>query len=132
MHLPHAVGYKHDNPKWCPFSVLVLGALMYALAITLLPGNGRPAVTSVFLVIEQQPPYGCSLIGLGPAMMDLAERKVARAIAVWAQCVRLNSWPAYPPRIAYASPKPWQLAEAEEKEVDETFDALQAEHGLQI
>ena len=40
VHLPHAVGYQHGPPKWWPLPVLALGALMVALAITRLPGNG--------------------------------------------------------------------------------------------
>ena len=40
VHLPHAVGYSQGPPKWWPLPVLALGALMCALAILRLPGNG--------------------------------------------------------------------------------------------
>lgn len=40
VHLPRAVGYSNGPPKWWPFPVLALGALLCALAITRLPGNG--------------------------------------------------------------------------------------------
>ena len=40
MHLPHAVGYQHGPPKWWPLPVLAIGALIVALAITRLPGDG--------------------------------------------------------------------------------------------
>ena len=40
MHLPHAVGYSQGPPKWWPLPVLAVGALMCALAILRLPGNG--------------------------------------------------------------------------------------------
>jgi H+/Cl- antiporter ClcA len=39
-HLPHAVGYPHGPPKWWPLPILAIGALLCALAITRLPGNG--------------------------------------------------------------------------------------------
>jgi H+/Cl- antiporter ClcA len=39
-HLPHALGYHNGPPKWWPLPVLAVGALLVALAITLLPGNG--------------------------------------------------------------------------------------------
>jgi H+/Cl- antiporter ClcA len=39
-HLPHALGYPHGPPKWWPLPVLAIGALLVALAITRLPGNG--------------------------------------------------------------------------------------------
>jgi H+/Cl- antiporter ClcA len=39
-HLPHALGYQNGPPKWWPFPILAIGALLCALAITRLPGNG--------------------------------------------------------------------------------------------
>lgn len=68
---------------------------------------------SVFLVIEQAPPFGCSLVGLSPAMQELASAKVERAIRTWAQCSASGKWPGYPSRIAYAEPTNWQMAEHE-------------------
>lgn len=109
-----------------------VAAAFYQRGMFAQPDMADSTLTSVFLVIEQQPPFGCSLIGLDPAMMDIAERKVARAIALWRQCAQTKRWPCYPPRICYASPKPWQLAEAEERELAAQFDEKQVEHGLQI
>ena len=40
VHLPHAVGYQNGPPKWWPLPVLAVGALLAALAITRLPGDG--------------------------------------------------------------------------------------------
>ncbi len=40
VHLPHAVGYQNGPPKWWPLPVLAIGALIVALAITRLPGDG--------------------------------------------------------------------------------------------
>jgi chloride channel protein, CIC family len=39
-HLPHAVGYPNGPPKWWPLPILAIGALLTALAIRFLPGNG--------------------------------------------------------------------------------------------
>src|SRR5437588_3104376 len=39
-HLPHALGYSHGPPKWWSLPVLAIGALIVALAITRLPGDG--------------------------------------------------------------------------------------------
>jgi chloride channel protein, CIC family len=39
-HLPHALGYQSGPPKWWPLPILAIGALLVALAITRLPGNG--------------------------------------------------------------------------------------------
>ena len=83
-------------------------------------------VQSVFLVIEQSPPYGCSLIGLDPAMQDLAARKVERGIRIWQQCKASGKYPAYPSRICYAEPRPWEL-EAEETKA---FTSEELEGGI--
>ena len=40
VHLPHAFGYQNGPPKWWSLPVLAVGALLVALAITRLPGNG--------------------------------------------------------------------------------------------
>jgi H+/Cl- antiporter ClcA len=40
VHLPHAVGYQNGPPKWWPLPVLALGAVLCAIAILRLPGNG--------------------------------------------------------------------------------------------
>jgi H+/Cl- antiporter ClcA len=39
-HLPHALGYDNGAPEWWPLPILAIGALIVALAITRLPGNG--------------------------------------------------------------------------------------------
>ncbi len=39
-HLPHALGYESGAPLWWSLPVLAVGALIVALAITLLPGDG--------------------------------------------------------------------------------------------
>ena len=39
-HLPHALGYDQGPPLWWSLPVLAVGALIVALAITRLPGDG--------------------------------------------------------------------------------------------
>jgi H+/Cl- antiporter ClcA len=39
-HLPHALGYANGPPKWWPLPILAIGAVIVALAIDRLPGNG--------------------------------------------------------------------------------------------
>ena len=40
VHLPHALGYSNGPPLWWSLPVLAVGALIVALAITRLPGQG--------------------------------------------------------------------------------------------
>lgn len=71
----------------------------------------------VHLVQEQSPPYACSLVGLDPTYAQLAERKLARAMQLWAHCLKTGKWPAYPSRIAWAVPKPWDQQQFDEQEI---------------
>lgn len=70
----------------------------------------------VILAQEQAHPYACSLIGLSPVMMALADDKVERAVAIWRACMKSGKWPAYSGSIHYAEPTAWQLAEAERQQ----------------
>lgn len=57
-----------------------------------------------FVVQETDPPHALSVIGLSPAALDLAERKVETAIAFWGWCLKNDCWPGYPARTAYIDP----------------------------
>lgn len=74
--------------------------------------NGHPQ--SVFLVIEQSPPHGCSLVAMSPLMAQIAAGKVERAIRTWRECRREDRYPAYPVSITYAEPKSWNVEQAME------------------
>jgi hypothetical protein len=91
-------------------------------------------VQVVHLVQEQCEPYSCSLVALAPAFHELACRKLDMALKAWRDCARRNRWPAYPARIAWAEPKPWQIADADEREYRMLgeVDAVQMEKGLQV
>ena len=82
---------------------------------------GKTAMT-VFLVQEVYEPFACSLVGLSPAMADIADSKVSRALTIWQECKKTGVWPAYLPRIHYAEPMPWHLAESEEKRTESEVD----------
>lgn len=104
-------------------------AMFYERGLYAMPTDGeRDAPASVFLVQETEAPFACSLIGLDPQMQELAQRKVDRAVALWANCMRTNKWPAYPNRVCYIEPKPWQVAEFEEREM---LDPVQEREGVQ-
>lgn len=80
-----------------------------------IPGDdGKQPATSVFLIAEQNPPFGCSLVGLSNQMADIASQKVERAITAWGKCLQAGRYPCYPSRIAYAEPTAWQATEAEQ------------------
>lgn len=75
--------------------------------------RGVKALTGVdaefrFIVCETRPPYGVSVIGLGPDVLTLAEKKIHRALELWRECVRAGEWPGYPTRVCYAQLPGWE------------------------
>lgn len=105
-------------------------AAFYIRGVHTFTSGGKPP-TFVFFVQENYPPYSCSLVSLAPSMMELAERKVQRAINAWASCMASGNWPAYSAQIAWAEAQAWQMSQEEERELTDVYDKLQAEHGLQ-
>jgi hypothetical protein len=69
-----------------------------------------------FVVVENRPPYALSVIALGPAALELAHRKVDRAITLWRHCLSTGEWPGFPRATCYADPLPWDQARFEERE----------------
>lgn len=67
------------------------------------------------LVVEQNPPYGCSVIGLAPSKREYAERLVEEAIQTWAECERTGRWPGYPTETFFAEIQGYELAEIESR-----------------
>ena len=67
----------------------------------------------VFAVQEVEPPYLMSFIGLDPTFAAIADKKLERAVQLWAECLKSNRWPGYPDRVAWVSPPPWEIAKAE-------------------
>lgn len=71
-----------------------------------------------FLVIEQNPPYGCSIIALAPNKAAIADVDVERSINIWRECLATNVFPGYPTGTFWAEAASWELAAAEERELE--------------
>jgi hypothetical protein len=91
-----------------------VGIVLYERGVNSLSDDGGCRV--VTLVQETKAPYSCSLIGLAPAWQALAESKLSLALATWKSCLEAGKWPAYSPRVHWAEPRPWMLAEIEERQ----------------
>ena len=74
-----------------------------------------------FVVQESEPPYALCVIGLPPAALDMADRKVDAALEWWRWCLDNDSWPGYPSRTCYVDPPPWMETQWLERE---TRDAV--------
>lgn len=64
----------------------------------------------VFLVVETAAPYLCSLVGVDPAGLELGAEKVEVGLREWARCIKSDSWPGYPAKVAYPEIPAWEQA----------------------
>lgn len=61
----------------------------------------------VFWVVEQNPPYASSFVGLSPQFLEMSQHRLNRAIQLWGDCALTNTWPGYPSRVAWVEPPPY-------------------------
>ena len=70
----------------------------------------------VFLVVQTDPPYLCSAVGVDPHAFELGAAKVEAGLRMWAACAAANRWPAYPNRCVYPEIPAWEDARWQERE----------------
>lgn len=71
----------------------------------------------LFVAQETEPPYALSVIGIGPDILWLGEKKVQAAIDLWAKCLDSGHWPGYADRICYPILPAWEENRWVEKEL---------------
>ncbi len=71
----------------------------------------------IFLVVEQEPPHLCSLVGVDPAGFALGVEQVEYGLREWRRCVAANTWPAYAPRVYYPELMPYEVARWQEQQI---------------
>lgn len=71
--------------------------------------------TYVFLVVDQNPPHLCSLVGLDPMWIAYGDARVARGLTQWDKCVASQVWEGYPKRVAYPDFPAYLMTEMEEE-----------------
>lgn len=70
---------------------------------------------SVFWVVEQNPPYASSFVGLSPQFLEMSEHKLDRAIRLWSDCTMTNCWGGYPSQVCWVEPPSWEWTREQEK-----------------
>lgn len=75
------------------------------------------SITPRFVFVAQscEPPYECSLHGCDPALQEIADAEVERAIELWRQCMTTKNWPSHGGRIHWALPPNYMMKEYEER-----------------
>jgi hypothetical protein len=94
-------------------------ARMYVRAVTALTGV---EAEWRWVVVETEPPFAVSVIGMPPAAAALADQKIDYALAKWAECLRTGVWPGYPQQVCYAEPPGW----AESQWLDRVWTEMEA------
>ena len=61
--------------------------------------------TVTFVVVENTPPYGASLVSLSDEAMMIGEAMLAKAKTIWKECLETDTWPSYQPETL--SPPQW-------------------------
>jgi hypothetical protein len=74
---------------------------------------GIPEAKFIFLAQSVEPPHECSLHGCDPALQQIADAEVDRAVQLWRVCMQTNKWPSYGGRIHWAMPTNYMITEHE-------------------
>lgn len=80
---------------------------------------GYPDPRFAFLAQEITAPYACSLHDCSPALQEIADAQVERAVSLWRACMRTGKWPGYGGRIHSAIPNNYQMQEHEDLLLEE-------------
>lgn len=67
------------------------------------------------LVIEQNAPYGASLLALSGSKRDIYETIVDHSIQLWKDCLQTATFPGYSAETYKAEATQWEIAEVEER-----------------
>jgi len=63
----------------------------------------------VFIFQEKSEPYEVTLVRLSGSFRHLAERRAAKARAMWAECLKTGNWPGYPVGMNEIDPPAWLI-----------------------
>lgn len=95
------------------------GAAWYRRGMRAAYGVDDPV--TAFIVVEQEPPYLCSHVGLDPSWIAYGDMRVKWGMAQWRGCIARNRWDGYPTRAAYPEMPGYLLAQMEEQEIEQPF-----------
>lgn len=86
-----------------------------------------PAPDFLLHFVEGAPCYGYTPTRLSPDYLELGERQWLQAVEAWGRGLHTGEWPAYlePGTVHTVSPRPWQVAEADEDDYDYEQEAAQ-------
>lgn len=75
-------------------------------------------VEFAFVVVEMEPPYLVGYYNLSDSFMEMGRAIGAEARALYAECIRTDTWPGYDDGIVTLEPPFWAAVSFEEKQND--------------
>jgi hypothetical protein len=100
-------------PDWC------IQAAMHERILNLLDPDNAGRRQHRFVVQENFEPYALQVVRLTEAHLTIGRAQVARAEAIWAQCMATDTWPAYPLDDVSPDYPAWKMAAVMEETSDE-------------
>lgn len=87
---PSEVWRRMVNDGWC------IQAAFHERILNMLDPSNAGRREHRFIVQENYAPYALTVVRLTEAHMTIGRAQVARAEAIWAECMTSGKWPAYP------------------------------------
>jgi hypothetical protein len=85
---------------------------MYARGVKKLLPHVK-SVEFLWIVLEQRPPYGLSVVRSGNQVKEEVEPLIEVCIDMWATCVETNKWPGYDSDLPPIDPPFWRSNQKE-------------------
>lgn len=93
-------------------------AAFYLRGLKVLTGNDAKFR---FIPQENEPPFALSVIGIGPDVAMIGEKKVQFALETFSACLKSSDWPGYPVRTCYPVLPEWEENRWLRKETADAF-----------
>lgn len=74
--------------------------------------TGQPVSAFIFLAVETEPPFAYRIVELDSASVEEGGRAMRQALATYADCQRLDEWPAYDSQPTTLSIPRWARTDA--------------------
>jgi hypothetical protein len=69
----------------------------------------------IFLAQSVEPPHECTLHGCDPALQEIADAEIDRAVGLWRECITRDKWPSYGGRVHWAVPPVYLMSQHEQR-----------------
>lgn len=80
-----------------------------------------PAIASVLIAVESQPPHGCQAFLLDEDQLNRLGRDIDSDLSRYAECLRTGEWPGYATGLRALELKPWDMPGDDNNDTDDEW-----------